>query len=65
MLFLICLVCLLSSFGGILLGLSLKGLLVIKYGLESGQKKMFSIGVFCGSLALVISIIAPFLFHHP
>ena len=35
----LCLVCILSSFGGILLALSLKGLLVIKFGLEEGQKK--------------------------
>ena len=65
MLLLICVVCLLSSFGGILLGLSLKGLLVMKHGLEAGQKKMFSIGIICGAIAVLISIASPMIFHHP
>ena len=55
MLTLICLVCLLGCFGGILLGISLKGLLVVKLGLEAAQKKMFLIGTVSILLALALS----------
>ncbi len=57
MLVLICLVCVFSTFGGILLGQSLKGLLIFTQGLEKGQKKMFAIGVGSVVLALVLSVI--------
>jgi hypothetical protein len=56
MLLLICLVCVFSTFGGILLGQSLKGLLIFSQGLEKGQKKMFAIGVGSVVLALAISV---------
>lgn len=50
------LVCVFSCFGGILLGQSLKGLLILTQGLEKGQKKMFAIGVASVVLALVLSV---------
>lgn len=56
MLVLICLVCVLSCFGGILLGQSLKGQLIFKQGLEKGMKKMFAIGVGSVVLAIVLSV---------
>lgn len=56
MLLLICLVCVFSCFGGILLGQSLKGLLIFTQGLEKGQKKMFAIGVGSVALALLLSL---------
>jgi hypothetical protein len=56
MLLLICLVCVFSTFGGILLGQSLKGLLIFSQGLEKGQKKMFAIGVTSVVLALALSV---------
>ena len=52
----LCLVCVFSSFGGILLGQSLKGLLIFTQGLEKGQKKMFNIGVASVVIAVVLSI---------
>lgn len=55
MLVLICLVCVFSCFGGILLGQSLKGLLIFTQGLEKGQKRMFAIGVGSVALALLLS----------
>lgn len=58
MLLLISLVCVFSSFGGILLGQSLKGLLIFSQGLEKGQRKMFAIGVSSVVLALVLSVIS-------
>ncbi|GEM_PF-2014548 len=64
MLTLICLVCVFSTFGGILLGQSLKGLLIFTQGLEKGQKKMFSIGIASVALALVLSIIGCWLPFH-
>lgn len=58
MLTLICLVCVFSCFGGILLGQSLKGLLIFTQGLEKGQKKMFAIGIASVVLALALSLVA-------
>ena len=52
------LVCIFSSFGGILLGQSLKGLLIFTQGLEKGQKKMFAIGIGSVVLALVLSVVS-------
>ena len=57
MLLLISLVCVFSCFGGILLGQSLKGLLIFSQGLEKGQRKMFAIGVGSVALALVLSVL--------
>ena len=57
MLLLISLVCVFSTFGGILLGQSLKGLLIFTQGLEKGQKKMFAIGIGSVGLALALSVI--------
>ena len=57
-LLLISLVCITSTFGGILLGQSLKGNLIFKQGLEKGMKKMFAIGVISVVLALVLSVIS-------
>jgi hypothetical protein len=56
MLLLLCLVCVFSSFGGILLGQSLKGLLIFTQGLEKGQKKMFAIGLGSVAAAVILSI---------
>lgn len=56
MVLLICLVCFFSTVGGILLGQSLKGLLIFKEGLEKGQRKMFSIGAVALGLALALSL---------
>ncbi len=61
MLLLISLVCVFSAFGGILLGQSLKGLLILKHGLESGQKKMFAIGLAAVGVALLLSLVGLFL----
>jgi hypothetical protein len=52
------LVCVFSCFGGILLGQSLKGLLIFTQGLEKGQKKMFAIGLGSVAFALVLSVVA-------
>lgn len=54
------LVCVFSCFGGILLGQSLKGLLIFTQGLEKGQKKMFAIGLGSVAVALVLSVVAIF-----
>ena len=64
MLLLISLVCMLSCFGGILLGQSLKGQLIFKQGLEKGMRKMFAIGVGSVALAVVLSVISIWLPHH-
>jgi hypothetical protein len=56
MLLMLCLVCVFSSFGGILLGQSLKGLLIFTQGLEKGQKKMFAIGIGSVAAAVILSI---------
>jgi len=64
MLTLICLVCVFSCFGGILLAQSLKGLLIFTQGLEKGQKKMFAIGIGSVVLALVLSLLGCFLPMH-
>ncbi|MDQ2999655.1 MAG: hypothetical protein M3Y08_00130 [Fibrobacterota bacterium] len=53
---LLSLVCIFSCFGGILLGQSLKGLLIFTQGLEKGQKQMFAIGIGSVVLALVLSV---------
>ena len=58
MLLMISLVCVFSCFGGILLGQSLKGLLIFTQGLEKGQKKMFAIGVGSVVAALLLSVIS-------
>ncbi len=54
----LCLVCVFSTIGGILLGQSLKGLLIIKEGLEKGQKKMFMIGIASILIALALSVLS-------
>ncbi len=64
MLLLICLVCVFSTFGGILLGQSLKGLLIFTQGLEKGQKKMFAIGIGSVVIALLLSLASCFLPFH-
>lgn len=64
LLLMISLVCILSCFGGILLGQSLKGQLIFKQGLEKGMKKMFAIGVGSVVLAVVISVISFWVPHH-
>ncbi len=56
MMLVLSLVCVFSCFGGILLGQSLKGLLIFTQGLEKGQKKMFAIGIGSVAAALVLSI---------
>lgn len=64
MLLMISLVCMLSCFGGILLGQSLKGQLIFKQGLEKGMRKMFAIGVGSVVLALVLSVVSFWLPGH-
>jgi len=64
MLLMISLVCMLSCFGGILLGQSLKGQLIFKQGLEKGMRKMFAIGVGSVVLAIVLSVVSIWLPHH-
>ena len=61
MLVMICLVCVFSTFGGILLGQSLKGLLIFTQGLEKGQRKMFAIGVGSVAFAFVLSLVSMWL----
>jgi hypothetical protein len=58
MLLIISLVCVFSSFGGILLGQAVKGNLIFKQGLEKGMKKMFTIGIASVVLALLLSVIS-------
>jgi hypothetical protein len=55
------LICFLSCFAGVLLGFSLKGLLVMQKGLEKGQKAMFNIGLLAGAGALVFVFISIFI----
>lgn len=55
------LVCVFSCFGGILLGQSLKGLLIFTQGLEKGQKKMFNIGVASVVIAVGLSVASMFI----
>ena len=50
------LVCIFSTIGGILLGQSLKGLLVMKNGVESGQKQMVGAGIISVALALILGL---------
>jgi len=56
----LCLVCFFSTLGGILLGQSLKGLLIFKEGLEKGQRKMFSIGAAALGIAVILSLLSFF-----
>ncbi len=56
--FILSLVCLFSTFGGILLAQSLKGMLIFKMGLERGQKLMFTIGIASVILALLLSALS-------
>lgn len=58
MLLILSLVCVFSCFGGILLGQSLKGLLIFTQGLEQGQKKMFAIGIGSVAVALILSVVS-------
>jgi hypothetical protein len=64
MLLMISLVCMLSCFGGILLGQSLKGQLIFKQGLEKGMRKMFAIGVGSVVLAVILSVVSIWLPGH-
>lgn len=61
MILILSLVCVFSCFGGILLGQSLKGLLIFTQGLEKGQKKMFSIGVASVVIAVLLSVASIFI----
>ncbi len=61
MVLLICLVCFFSTIGGILLGQSLKAMLIFKEGLEKGQRKMFKIGALALALAIVLSLLSFFM----
>ena len=54
----LCFVCFFSTLGGLLLGQSLKAMLIFKEGLEKGQKKMFQIGVAALGLALLLSLLS-------
>lgn len=56
MLLLLSLVCFCSTIAGVLLGQSLKGLLIFKEGLEKGQRKMFKIGLAALVAAIVLSL---------
>jgi len=61
MVLLICLVCFFSTVGGILLGQSLKAVLIFKEGLEKGQRKMFKIGALALGLAIFLSLLSFFI----
>ena len=60
MILVLCFVCFFSSIGGILLGQSLKGILIFKEGLEKGQRKMFAIGLTALIIAIILSLLAFF-----
>jgi hypothetical protein len=60
MLLVICLVCFFSTLGAVILGQSLKGLLIFKEGLEQGQRKMFQIGAGAMILAILLAIASLF-----
>ena len=64
MLLILCFVCFFSCLGGILLGQSLKGMLIFKDGLEKGQRKMFAIGLTALVLAIILSLLAFFVPLH-
>ena len=55
--FLLSLVCIFGSFGGVLLAMALKGLLVAKFGLEPAQKKMFIIGIAAILVAVILGVL--------
>lgn len=57
MVFILCIVCFLSTVGGILVGQSLKAMLIMKEGLEKGQRKMFVFGLTALGLAIVVSLL--------
>ena len=57
MILILCIVCFLSTVGGILLGQSLKAMLIMKEGLERGQRKMFTIGLCALGLAIILSLL--------
>ena len=57
MVFILCIVCFLSTVGGILVGQSLKAMLIMKEGLEKGQKKMFVFGLIALGLAITVSLL--------
>ncbi len=61
MVFILCLVCFFSTVGGVLVGQSLKGLLIFKAGLEKGQRQMFRIGLGAVAVAVVLALIALFI----
>ncbi len=54
---LICFVCVLGTFGGILLAQSLKASLIFKTGLEQAQKTMFAVGAGAVALAVLLSLL--------
>ena len=58
MVFILCIVCFLSTVGGILVGQSLKAILIMKEGLEKGQRKMFVFGLTALGLAITASLLA-------
>ena len=58
MVLILCIVCFLSTVGGILVGQSLKAMLIMKEGLEKGQRKMFIIGLSTLGLAIVLSLLS-------
>ena len=57
MVLILCIVCFLSCVGGILVGQSLKAMLIMKEGLEKGQRKMFIMGLSALGLAVVLSVL--------
>ena len=58
MVFILCIVCFLSTVGGILVGQSVKAMLIMKEGLEKGQRKMFVFGLTALGLAIAASLLA-------
>jgi len=58
MVLLICLVCIFSTFGGILLGQSVKAALIFSKGLEKGQRIMLAVGAVSVILAIALSILS-------
>ena len=57
MVFILCIVCFLSTVGGILVGQSLKAMFIMKDGLEKGQRKMFLIGLVALGVAILLSLL--------
>ncbi len=62
-LFILAFVCFFATLGGVLLGNSLKAMLIFKEGLEKGQRKMFRLGLTALLAALVLAF-ASLLLHH-